>query len=254
MKEGAFAECMIVPTKRAIPVPSIKPQFLTLPVSGATAYIGLKGLGELSEGQKIMVTATAGGTGQFAGQLAKAAGCHVIGTCFSDEKVRFLKSIGCDRPVNYKSEDTTAVLQKESPEGLDVVYESVGGRMFKLAIDHLAVKGRLLVIGLVSSYQSFLGLKAPNAGNLPLKLLQRSASVRGFFMPQNASHYQTSVTRLLGMNEKGELVCEIDQRDQAPEGRFVVRSPFTEQLITFNLGKNIEKIVAELPQPVSTRL
>ncbi|XP_041045029.1 prostaglandin reductase-3-like [Carcharodon carcharias] len=251
---GAFAEYVIVPTKKATPVPSTKPQFLPLLLSGATACISLQELGELSEGQKVLVTAAAGGTGQFAVQLAKAAGCHVVGTCSSEEKVRFLKSIGCDRPINYKSEDTGAVLRREYPEGMDVVYESVGGDMFQLAVNHLAVKGRLLVIGLISSYQSSFGLAGPSEGSLPLKLLQRSASLRGFFLPHYNSQYQGCLRRLLDMYEKGELVCQIDQGDQAPGGRFVGLESICRAVDYLYSGKNIGKIVAEVSQPDSAKL
>jgi NADPH-dependent curcumin reductase CurA len=63
------------------------------------------------------VTAAAGGTGQFAVQLAKLKGCTVIGTCSSEAKVKFLKSIGCDRAINYKTENLDQVLGKEFPNG-----------------------------------------------------------------------------------------------------------------------------------------
>jgi len=53
---------------------------------------------------QVLVTAAAGGTGQFAVQLAKLAGCHVIGTCSTDAKVKFLESIGCDHPINISKE------------------------------------------------------------------------------------------------------------------------------------------------------
>lgn len=66
MAPGSFAEYTVVPARMAIPVPSVKPEYLTLLVSGTTAYISLKELGGLSEGRKVLVTAAAGGTGQFA--------------------------------------------------------------------------------------------------------------------------------------------------------------------------------------------
>lgn len=112
---GAFAEYTVVPAKEAVPVPAARPEYLTLLVSGATAYIALKRLGELTQGQTVLVTAAAGGTGQFAVQFAKQAGCRVIGTCSTDEKAGFLKSIGCDRPINYKAEDLGKTLRRECP-------------------------------------------------------------------------------------------------------------------------------------------
>lgn len=63
------------------------------------------------------ITAAAGGTGQFAVQIAANMGCHVIGTCSSEEKVAFLKSIGCTRAINYKAENLDEVLTKEYPKG-----------------------------------------------------------------------------------------------------------------------------------------
>lgn len=105
--------------------------------------------------------AAAGGTGQFAVQLAKLAGNHVIGTCGSEDKVKFLKEIGCDRVVNYKKEDLAAVLKKEYPQGIDLVYECVGGKMLETAVNSLAIHGRIVIIGMISGYvdQSF-GAKA----------------------------------------------------------------------------------------------
>jgi NADPH-dependent curcumin reductase CurA len=61
--------------------------------------------------------AAAGATGLFAVQLAKLNGNHVIGTVGSDEKVKFLKGLGCDRVINYKKENLHQVLRKEYPEG-----------------------------------------------------------------------------------------------------------------------------------------
>ena len=60
-----------------------------------------------------MVTAAAGGAGQVAVRLAKLAGNYVIGTCSSEEKVRALKDLGCDRVINYKKENFAEVLKKE---------------------------------------------------------------------------------------------------------------------------------------------
>jgi NADPH-dependent curcumin reductase CurA len=101
--------------------------------------------------------AAAGGTGQFAVQIAKLAGNCVIGTCGSEDKVKFLKEIGCDRVINYKKEDVGTVLKKEFPQGVDLVYECVGGKMLEAALNSLAIHGKIVVIGMISGYvdQSF---------------------------------------------------------------------------------------------------
>ncbi|XP_006874607.1 PREDICTED: zinc-binding alcohol dehydrogenase domain-containing protein 2 [Chrysochloris asiatica] len=254
MAPGSFAEYTVVPANIAIPVPSVKPEYLTLLVSGTTAHISLAELGELSEGKKVLVTAAAGGTGQFAVQLSKRAKCHVIGTCSSDEKSVFLKSIGCDRPINYKTEDVASVLKQEYPEGVDVVYESVGGSLFDLAVDALATKGRLIVIGFISGYQTPTGLSPVKAGTLPAKLLKKSASIQGFFLNHYLSKYQAALDHLLKMCEHGELVCEVDLGAYSPRGTFTGLESVFRAVEYMYMRKNTGKIVVELSHTVSSKL
>jgi NADPH-dependent curcumin reductase CurA len=64
--------------------------------------------------------------------------------------VALLKRLGADRVVDYKVESLKAVLRKEYPKGIDLVYESVGGDMFRTAVGALADKGRLVIIGMMS--------------------------------------------------------------------------------------------------------
>ncbi|XP_036740189.1 prostaglandin reductase 3 isoform X1 [Manis pentadactyla] len=254
MTPGSFAEYTVVPASIATPVPSVEPEYLTLLLSGTTAYISLKELGGLSEGKKVLVTAAAGGTGHLAVQLAKKARCHVIGTCSSDEKCAFLKSVGCDRPINYNSEHVRTVLKKEYPKGVDVVYESVGGTMFDLAVDALAIKGRLMVIGFVSGYQTPTGLPPVKAGTLPAKLLKKSASVLGFFVNHYLSEYQAAMDHLIQMYADGELVCEVDLGDLSAEGRFTGLESVFRAVDYMYMGKNTGKIVVELPPSVNSKL
>ncbi|KAM9722867.1 LOW QUALITY PROTEIN: prostaglandin reductase 3-like [Menidia menidia] len=246
---GAFAEYTVVPAKESVPVPSVRPEFLTLLVSGATAYIALKRLGDLAKGETVLVTAAAGGTGQFAVQFAKQAGCHVIGTCSSDEKAGFLKSIGCDRPVNYAKEDLAKTLRKEYPKGVDVVYESVGGRVLELAVNSLANKGRLIVIGFISGYQTPSGIPPFQGGTLPVKLLQKSASMRGFFLPHFLDDYREALGSMMQMLAAGKLVCEVDCGEMAPEGRFVGLESVFRAVDYMYAGKNLGKVVVEVNPP-----
>lgn len=246
---GAFAEYTAVPVKECVPVPAVKPEFLTLLVSGATAFIALKRLGDLAKGETVLVTAAAGGTGQFAVQFAKQAGCHVIGTCSSDEKAGFLKSLGCDRPINYTSEDLAKTLREEYPRGVDVVYESVGGRVLETAINSLANKGRVIVIGFISGYQSASGIPRFRGDTLPVRLLQKSASIRGFFLPHFIGDYQDALSSMMHMLSKGQLVCEVDGGDLAPEGRFTGLESVFRAVDYMYAGKNLGKVVVDVAPP-----
>ncbi len=173
MHNGAFGEYLILPARRAIPIPRLDAGFVSLIVSGPTASISLERVGDLKAGETVLVTAAAGGTGQFAVQMAKLAGCHVIGTCSSEEKAAFLRQLGCDRPVNYKKENLKAVLKQEYPKGVDVTYESVGGEMFNTAVKNVAIGGRLIIIGYITHYQDSTFVARPTVP-IPQILLQVS--------------------------------------------------------------------------------
>jgi hypothetical protein len=169
----------------------------------------------------LRITA-AGGTGVLAVQLAKLAGCHVIGTCSSKSKVQLLKSIGCDRVVNYKEESLDNVLKDEYKKGVNVVYESVGGEMFDICVKHLAVKGRLIVIGFISGYQDGSGWKQSSDGStnksklnlrapLPAQILGKSASIRGFFLNNYSALFSQHFSTLLSLFDQDMLKLIVDE-------------------------------------------
>lgn len=216
---GAFAEYMILPERRVFPTPSLKPEHIALVISGTTASISLKKLGDLRPGQNVLVTAAAGGTGQFAVQLARLAGCHVIGTCSSDEKVEFLRSIGCDRPINYTKEDLMKVLREEYPNGVNVVYESVGGEVFNSCVRNLSIEGRLIIIGMITDYQDKAFRTLPT---IPLQqlLLSKSASLCGFFLIHYLKDLPAHIQYLAELEAAGKLQVRVDLGAQRSEGIF----------------------------------
>jgi prostaglandin reductase 3 len=234
---GAFADYQIVPSHAVLPLPALSPFFLPLVVSGITASIGLECVGDMCAGDVVLVTAAAGGTGQYAVQLAKRAGCRVFGTCSSPEKVAALRLLGCDRPIDTSCESLDAVLRAECPAGVNLVYESVGGDVFATAARHLAVKGRLVVIGFISGYlpagadglpvaegsvsaDAGKGLRRvePSGSELGVRLLTKSASVRGFFLPHYASEVPAHFAKLVAATQSGELRSGLDASCAA--GRF----------------------------------
>ena len=192
----------------AIPVPDASPEMVSLFVSGLTASIALSVTGQMTTGETVLVTAAAGGTGQYAVQLAKLAGNTVVGTCGSADKAAMLREIGCDRVVNYREESLGDVLREAAPRGLNLVYECVGGEMFDTAVRALAVHGRLLSIGYVGEYVE--GVEQVSGPRIYAHLLQKSASVRGFFLPHFARHYPEHLVRLTALMSEGKLTVEVD--------------------------------------------
>eukprot|EP00775_Hariotina_reticulata_P002616 gene2616-2917_t len=117
--EAGFSEYGVVAARRVLPVPCPAPEVVALLTSGLTASLALEEVGRLclpgSNGQSdsqrtdqhsskktVLVTAAAGGTGQFAVQLAKLAGCTVVATCGGQHKAGLLKQLGADRVIDYR--------------------------------------------------------------------------------------------------------------------------------------------------------
>jgi NADPH-dependent curcumin reductase CurA len=208
---GGYREYQIVSARHAIPVPEATPEALSVVVSGLTASIALGVTGDMGTDETVMVTAAAGGTGQYAVQLAKLAGNHVVGTCGTDAKVELLRDLGCDRPINYRTENVRKVLREEYPDGLNLVYEGVGSSLFDTCVDNLAVHGRLLSIGYVGEYVE--GLERVEQPRIYAKLLGKSASVRGFFLPHFRRYFEEHTQRLFWLIGQDRLHVAIDPKE-----------------------------------------
>jgi len=214
-------------------------------VSGLTASLALDFIGEIKPTDTVLVTAAAGGTGQFAVQWAKSKGCRVLGTCSSADKIEFLKKIGCDRPINYKTENLHEVLQKECPNGVDVVYESIGGQIFDTCVANLAIRGRLIIIGSITGYKSGKIGESSGLATLPSQLLVKSASVRGFFLFHFKDHAQQYLTNLIKMYETGSLKSFVDQ-GEATERQFVGIDDIGRAVEHLHSSQSIGKVVVEI--------
>ena len=101
----------------------------------------------LSQGDVVFVSTGAGAVGSLVVQIAKMAGCKVIASAGSEEKVKFMKEIGVDVPFNYKTEDTAEILKREGP--INVYWDNVGGETLEAAMNNAAVGARIIVSALL---------------------------------------------------------------------------------------------------------
>ncbi|KAL2627558.1 hypothetical protein AAZX31_07G195000 [Glycine max] len=220
MTFGGYAEFIMIPSKHALPVPRPDPEVVAMLTSGLTASIAqeksfrlyTEKAGQMESGKVVLVTAAAGGTGQFAVQLAKLAGNTVVATCGGGAKAKLLKELGVDRVIDYHSEDVKTVLREEFPKGIDIIYESVGGDMLNLCLNALAVHGRLIVIGMISQYQGEKGWTPSKYPGLLEKLLAKSQTVSGFFLVQYGHLWQEHLDGLFNLYSTGKLKVAIDPK------------------------------------------
>jgi NADPH2:quinone reductase len=150
-KYGCYAEKIVVPQERAIPCfpnYSLKESAAFL-VNYMTAWMALFELAKIQVNEKILITAAAGGVGTAAIQLASNLGCRVFGLVGSEDKITYIKRLGAVQGFNYREKDCFEKLYSET-NGVDVVVEIVGGRVYKESFKLLSPLGRLVVVGFAS--------------------------------------------------------------------------------------------------------
>ncbi|EIN11815.1 NAD(P)-binding protein [Punctularia strigosozonata HHB-11173 SS5] len=147
--QGCYAEKVTVPVPNLVPLPDNMSydQGAGLFVTWPTSYEALVGRAELKPGEWVLVTASAGGVGIAACQLAKALGAKVIAAAGSPAKLEVSRRHGgADYTVDYTKKDwQKEVLKITGGKGVDVIYDPVG--MIKDCLKCIAWKGRALVIG-----------------------------------------------------------------------------------------------------------
>ena len=124
-------------------------------MTGMTAYFGLLDITNPQEGETLVVSAAAGAVGSIVCQIGKIKGCRVIGISGSDEKCDWLKNeLNIDGTINYKTEDVRARLKELCPDGIDIYFENVGGKVTKAVAPLLNKGARVPVCGFISKYNS----------------------------------------------------------------------------------------------------
>ncbi|MBD2431088.1 MULTISPECIES: zinc-binding dehydrogenase [Fischerella] len=208
VRGGGYREYQVIDANLAVKVRQSTPEVLTLMPTGISALLALEKVGEMKSNEVVLVTAAAGGTGHIAVQLAKLAGNHVIGTCGSQAKAELLQKLGCDRIINYRSENLNQVLKNEYPNGINLVFDCIGKQVFDTCVENLAIRGRLVVVGFISEYGK--DLEQVTQPRIYHKLFWKAASVRGFLMPLYQEYAAEARDRLLNLFYTNQLKVAID--------------------------------------------
>ncbi|KAG9229973.1 putative NADP-dependent oxidoreductase yfmJ [Amylocarpus encephaloides] len=122
--------------------------------TGLTAYFGMLEIGQVKAGDFVVVSGAAGATGSIACQIAKLKGAKVLGIAGSDDKVEWLKELGCDDALNYKSADFAKEFKRRTPDLIDVFFDNVGGEILELALSRAKAFARFVMCGAISQYNS----------------------------------------------------------------------------------------------------
>jgi NADPH2:quinone reductase len=148
-KFGGFAEYALVPRAEAMPIAPDVPPGAALALRGnyPTSLYALRHAGRLQAGETLLVHAGAGGVGSAAVQLGKLMGARVIATAGSAAKRDACAALGADETLDYTDAKWVDEVRKLAPQGVDVVYDPVGGDIGAQSVRCLAFGARLLVVG-----------------------------------------------------------------------------------------------------------
>lgn len=118
-----------------------------LGLTGLTAYFGIIDVGQVKAGDFVVVSGAAGATGSVVCQIAKLKGATVLGLAGSDDKVQWLKDLGCDDALNYKSADFAKDFKEKTKDLIDVFFDNVGGSILELALSRAKPHARFVMCG-----------------------------------------------------------------------------------------------------------
>jgi NADPH:quinone reductase-like Zn-dependent oxidoreductase len=147
---GGYAEQLVCSTGHLMRVPDeiSDEAAAALQIAFGTAWHMLFTRGRLAPGETVMINSVGSGIGSAAVQLAHMAGATVIGNASSDEKLAKASELGMDHGIIYKSQDVVAeVMRLTNDQGVDLVFEHVGGDLFQWGLDSLGKDGRLVICG-----------------------------------------------------------------------------------------------------------
>jgi hypothetical protein len=206
----------------------------TLGMPGMTAYFGLLEVGKATAGDTVVVSGAAGAVGQVVGQVAKIKGCRVVGIAGGRDKCDYLRSIGFDAAIDYKSEDVKAALKQHCPKGVDVYFDNVGGEILDAVLTQLALHARIVICGAISQYNEAT-MKGP--ANY-LSLLVNRATMQGMVVFDYASRYGEAAKEMAGWMASGQLKT----REHIVEGI----ETFPDTLVKLFTGENTGKLVLKV--------
>src|SRR5690606_2433809 len=180
-----------------------------------------------------------GATGSVAGQIARIKGCRVIGIAGGEEKCRWLTEVArFDGAIDYRREDVDRRIGELCPNRVDVFFDNVGGPILGAALNHIAMRARVVLCGGISGYNDTEPQPGPR--NL-MNLVVMRARMEGFIVIDYLARSQQAITDLLGWVQSGEL----QHREDVQEGFENIPDTLT-RLFT---GKNVGKQLLRLADP-----
>ena len=176
--------------------------------SGLTAYFGLLKIGLPEAGDTVVVSGAAGAVGSITGQIARIAGCRVIGTAGGPEKCAWLvDEPGFHAAIDYKNDDVKAQLKALCPGGVNVFFDNVGGPVLNDVLARIATGARVVICGGISRYEQE---SLPHGPANYFNIVFRQATMQGFLLSGYEKEYPVALERMTNWIREGKLIYKQD--------------------------------------------
>ncbi len=189
-----------------------------LGMPGLTAYAGLLEIGQPKAGETVFVSGAAGAVGSVVAQIAKIKGCTVVATAGTDAKCDWLRSVGVDHAINYKScGNLLDAVRTAVPKGIDVYFDNVGGEHLEVAIEVAKPFARFAECGMIANYNDTQ--PSPGPRNI-IQVVGKSLRIRGFIVSEFAALRPQFTKDMMGWIAEGKLKWEetvMHGVDKAPD-------------------------------------
>jgi len=205
---------------------------------GVTAWVGLVHLIEPKAGETIVVDAASGAVGSAVGQLAKARGCRVVGLAGGADKCAYVRDeLGFDECIDYKPlrdfASLAAALDAAAPNGVDGLFENVGGLILNVVLTRMNAFGRIALCGMISGYDG-----QPMALENPRLLLTQRLKLQGFIVSEHMALWPEALKELGSRVAAGQL----KYRETVAQGLAAAPEAFLGLLKGRNFGKQLVKL------------
>ena len=188
---NAYAELAACPAEGTFAIPDSLSfeDAVAIPVNYLTAYHSMFEMGNLREGDRVLIHGAAGGVGVAAVQLARERKLVTFGTA-GPSKQEFLRKLGVDHPIDYTRENFVHAVRRVAPQGIEMVLDPIGGKSFAHSLQCLGTMGRLVAFGFSAAAGPSGKRSLPRAAKAfaqmprisPLKLMERNQAVIGVHM------------------------------------------------------------------------
>ena len=248
MGEGVARPAYMIPRKLDPAQGKISNALDVLGMLGLTAYAGLMLQCAPRAGETVVVSAAAGGVGQIVGQLAKLAGCRVVGIAGREAKCRYVvDELGFDACVSHLSPSFVADLKAACPTGIDVYFENVGGAVFAAVLPLFNAGARMTICGIIAHYGDATPADAIAAERHAAEA--RGVTVHNLFVGDFVESWHD---RFLADVAPQVAAGRIRYREDIREGFMAIPSSFAEMLKGDAFGKTMVRISPDPTLPVSS--